>query len=528
MKNKKRNNELKKIDKKGFRVFMGMAALSMCLMLGQNAWAAGVPAEAEGNMDAGNSYAVVDPSVGGNVYIWAQASIDRSALGGQTAAAFTDRGTTGARITVASNLGTRGFAGINLDPARGDLLGKSLEVKEKAEGSLKEGIIFGLAGASSSGKSVDGTQTVMDGQDAEETLTAVDGQEDGEELQEESEYADLAIAHVDKYVNVRSMPSTDGKILGKIYNGAVAHIIETAGEEDDWLHVTSGSVEGYIKAEYFIYGQDAAAVIDDYVTRYAVVTASRLNVRKETTTDSKRIGYLNQGEKAKIVENLGDWILVEYSKGQTGYVSAEYVEVTEEFVYAISIEEEQAEIARQKALEERRRQEEEEKRAKEAAEAAALAAAANAGAEGVAQETVQNAGTQEITPAAGYSDNQELRDSLVEYALQFVGNPYVNGGNSLTNGTDCSGFTKLIYGEYGYSLGRTPSSQLSSAGRSVNYEDIQKGDIICYSSNGGKSCTHVAIYIGDGMVVHAANSRKGICTQKAQYSTIVGVKNIID
>ena len=134
----------------------------------------------------------------------------------------------------------------------------------------------------------------------------------------------------------------------------------------------------------------------------------------------------------------------------------------------------------------------------------------------------------EIAPAASYADNQELRDSLVEYALQFVGNPYVNGGNSLTKGTDCSGFTKLIYGEYGYSLGRTPASQLSSAGRSIDYGEIQKGDIICYSSNGGKSCTHVAIYIGDGMVVHAANSKKGICTQKAQYSTIVGVKNVID
>ena len=343
---------------------------------------------------------------------------------------------------------------------------------------------------------------------------------------------------MDKYVNVRDIPSTDGKILGKIYNGAVAHIIEKAGEEKDWFHVTSGNVEGYIKAEYFIYGEDAAEVIEDYVTRYAVIKATRLNVRKDSTTDSKRIGYLNQGEKAKIVENLGDWLKVEYSEGQTGYVSAEFADITEEFTYAISIEEEKAEIARQKALEERKHQEEakaaeikamQEKAAAEAAQAAAGGDVGQAGdGEGQGNSEAPQIVTNEITPAAGYSSDQELRDSLVAYALQFVGNPYVNGGNSLTNGTDCSGFTKLIYAEYGYSLGRTPSSQLSSAGRSIDYSEIQKGDVICYSSNGGKSCTHVAIYIGDGMIVHAANSRKGICTQKALYSTIMGVKNIID
>lgn len=381
----------------------------------------------------------------------------------------------------AANLYTNsgiGFAGVNLDPAQGNLFGEKLDEEEIMEA----------------------------GRAALEQMA----QEEAE-----NEYAKLAIAHVDKYVNVRSLPSTDGKILGKIYNGAVAHVIETAGEDEEWLHVTSGSVEGYIKAEYFIYGKDAVEVIEDYVTRYAVVRASRLNVRREASTEAGRIGYLDNGEKAKIVENLGDWLKVEYSGGQTGYVSAEYVEIQEEFSYAISIEEEQAEIARQKALEERKKQQE----AKTPENTAVPTGTAEAG---------QATGTQTITPAGDYSTNQELRDSLVEYAMQFVGNPYVNGGNSLTKGTDCSGFTKLIYAEYGYSLGRTPASQLSSAGRSVDYSEIQKGDIICYSSNGGKSCTHVAIYIGDGMIVHAANSKKGICTQRAQYCLILDVKNVID
>lgn len=355
------------------------------------------------------------------------------------------------------------FAGINLDPAQGNLLGA-----EQDEAAILEA-----------------------------------GRALLEEMEAESEYADLAIAKVDSYVNVRSIPSTDGQVLGKIYNGAVAHVIEKVGENNEWFHVTSGSLEGYIKAEYFLYGKAAADVIDDYVTHYALVHASRLNVRKEPSIESGRIGYLNDGEKAKIIEDLGDWQKVEYSGGQTGYVSADYTEVIEEFSYAISIEEELAEIARQKALEERKRQQE--------------------------ASAPENTTTSTVTPAAGYSTNSELRDSLVAYAQQFVGNPYVNGGNSLTNGTDCSGFTKLIFGEYGFSLGRTPASQYSSAGRAVDYSEIQKGDIICYSSNGGASCTHVAIYIGDGKIVHAANSRKGICIQNAEYGNkIIGVRNVID
>lgn len=316
---------------------------------------------------------------------------------------------------------------------------------------------------------------------------------------EESEYADLAIADVSQYVNVRSIPSTDGKILGKIYGGAVAHILETAGEDGDWLHVTSGSVEGYIKAEYFIYGEAAATVIDKYVTRSVVVQASLLNVREAPDIEAKRIGFLNNGEKALLLEDCGDWKKVQYAGNREGYVSSEFVTVAEEFVYAKSIEEERAEQAARLALLERQK----------------------------APEASTPENTTVIPPDTSYSTNEELRAEIVKYAMQFLGNRYVNGGNSLTSGTDCSGFTSLIYKEFGYSLSRTPSGQYSSAGRGIDYSEIQPGDIICYSGN-GKSCTHVALYIGDGQIIHAANSRKGIVIYKADYGTIIGVRNVID
>ena len=330
--------------------------------------------------------------------------------------------------------------------------------------------------------------------------TAADSEVAIETVSEENEYADLAIADVRKYVNVRTEPNTDSAIVGKIYNGAVAQILSIAGEEDDWFQIVSGNVEGYIKAEFFLYGDAALAVIDDYVTRYATVLADRLNVRKEPDIESSRIGYIDKGEKVKILENLGEWLKVQYTDKSTGYVSAQYVTVSEEFVYAKSLEEEARELAEKKALEERKR----------ISEAQA------------AESTVINVTPPNVT----YSTNAELRQQIVDYAMQYLGNKYVHGGRSLASGTDCSGFTSLVYKEFGYSLSRTPEGQLSNAGRSIDYSEAQPGDIICYGSKG--KCTHVAMYIGNGQILHSANSRKGVIISNATYDTILGVKNVID
>ena len=326
--------------------------------------------------------------------------------------------------------------------------------------------------------------------------------DDSQEVcEEEDEYANLAIADVTNYVNVRKEPNTESEIVGKIYDGAVAQIVSVAGEQDDWFQVISGNVEGYIKAEFFIYGDEASTVIDEYVTRYAVVQADRLNVREKPSTEEKRIGYIDHGEKVKMLENLGEWLKIAYTTGKEGYVAAEYVTIQEEFLYAKTLEEERAEIAAKKALEERMKAQE--------------------------SEAPENM-TQAVFPETSYTSNEELRRAIVDYALQYVGSNYVHGGTSLATGTDCSGFTCFVYADFGYSISRTPSGQYSGAGRSIDYSEIQPGDIICYSSNGGKSCTHVGLYIGDGQIVHAANSRKGVITSAADYSPIIGIRNVID
>ncbi len=316
-----------------------------------------------------------------------------------------------------------------------------------------------------------------------------------EEIQEdENEYSNLAIADVDNYVNVRSLPSTESDIVGKIYDGAVAEVLTVAGEQEEWFQISSGNVEGYIKAEFFLYGEDAAAVMEQYVNRYVEVQADRLNVRAEQSADSERIGYIDNGQKVELLEDCGEWLYVQYTEQKKGYVASEYAVVKEEFAYAKTLEEEQAEIEARRA-----------------------------------QEQSSIAPIKDIVfPSTTYSSNEELRKEIINYALQYVGDKYVSGGTSLATGTDCSGFTCFIYADFGYSISRTPEGQYSGAGRSIDYSEIQPGDIICYSSNGGKSCTHVALYIGDGQIVHAANSRKGVITSVADYEPIIGIRNVID
>ncbi len=329
-----------------------------------------------------------------------------------------------------------------------------------------------------------------------ETEETVESQEETEE----NEYADLAIAQVSNYVNVRSLPNTDSDIVGKIYNGAVAQVLSVTGEDHDWFQIVSGNVEGYIKAEFFLYGDAAAEVIDQYVTRYANVIADRLNVREQPSTESKRIGYIDNGERVQLLENQGEWLRVQYTDGKEGYVSSQYVTISEEFVYGKTLEEEAKEQEERKILEERENVTE--------------------------QEVAENVTIVVTEPVGTYSSNAELRSAIVNYAMQFLGNRYVHGGSSLVTGTDCSGFTSLIYKEFGYSLSRTPSGQLSSNGRSIDYSQIQPGDIICYGK-GGK-CTHVALYIGNGQIIHSANSRKGVVIYQADYDTMIGIKNVID
>lgn len=123
------------------------------------------------------------------------------------------------------------------------------------------------------------------------------------------------------------------------------------------------------------------------------------------------------------------------------------------------------------------------------------------------------------TSTVDNASGSELGKKIAKYALQYVGNPYVAGGTSLTTGADCSGFTFRVYSDFGYSLPRTSFEQ-RSAGTGVDYSNAEPGDLICYSG-------HVALYIGGGKIVHASTVKTGIKVSNANYRPILAVRRII-
>lgn len=307
-----------------------------------------------------------------------------------------------------------------------------------------------------------------------------------------SEYAGVAIAQVDNYVNIRSTPSEEGEVVGKLYNNSAATVEATEG---DWYKITSGRCTGYVKCEFVVVGDEELA--KEVSTRLANVRTQTLYVREEASKESSVIDMVPEDDDLVVIdESMADtgWVKVNVSDKQ-GYVSLEFVELSTEYVVAESKEEEAARLAKEEA---------------ERKAAAAAAAAASRKSSGSYYSGGNNASY--AAPSGGGGS------AVVGYAAQFVGNPYVYGGSSLTSGTDCSGFVMSVYAAFGVSLPHS-SAAMRSVGYGVDVNSMQPGDIVCYSG-------HVGIYAGNGMIINALNQQHGITYTNVNYSPILAVRRI--
>lgn len=309
---------------------------------------------------------------------------------------------------------------------------------------------------------------------------------------EEDAFKNLVIAQVNDYVNVRSLPSEEGEIVGKLYNNSVGSFLS---EQDGWYEIVSGSVTGYVKGEYCVTGEEAVELAKEVGTRFATVTTTTLYVRTEPTTESSILGMVPIEDELVVLEETEGWVKVDIEEG-TGWVSKDYVTLHTEFVEAESKEEEEKRLAKEEA---------ERNKARQAAAAAAKK-----------QQSSAPQNTASVAPVEGGS---EMGVEVAEYALQFVGNPYVYGGTSLTEGADCSGFVLSVYANFGVKLPHSSAADRNQGYAVDGLENAQPGDLICYSG-------HVALYIGDGQIVHASNSKTGIITSNADYRKILAIRRI--
>ncbi len=316
-----------------------------------------------------------------------------------------------------------------------------------------------------------------------------------------SEFADKGIAVVEDFVNVRTEPSAESEPAGKLYKNNACDVLGVC-EDGQWLRIKSGDLEGFVSADYISVGDPE--VIKQAIKRVAKVNTETLYVRELPTQDSEIIGMVPDQELLTVADetylyNWG-WVGVNVEEG-VGYVSAEFVDLSTEYSYGETKEAEEARI---------RKEEEERKRAEEELRRSQMANAAS--------ESGKSSGSGSSASGGVSAPGGSGGASVANYALQFVGNPYVYGGSSLTNGTDCSGFVMSVYAAFGVGLPHS-SSALRGCGYGVDVGSMSAGDIVCYSG-------HVGICIGNGQIVHASNAATGIKVSTAYYRDILAVRRI--
>lgn len=315
-------------------------------------------------------------------------------------------------------------------------------------------------------------------------------------------YDNLGVSNVSNYLNIRDNPSeTGGKIIGKLESNAGCDILDEA--DNGWYKIRSGKVTGYVKAEYILTGQAAKDKAMQVSHLMAIANTDGVNVRSEPNTNSKIWTQIASNEKFLVVSQQDGWVEIELDD-TTAFISSDYVDVKYGLNEAVKYTPIVVEPEKPKTTK----------------------PAGSNGSSSVSKPSGGSSG-QSGSASAGSSSGSvsATRANVVNYAVQFVGNPYVYGGTSLTNGTDCSGFAQSVMKHFGVSLPRTSRDQANS-GKAVSSSEMRPGDLVFYSGSDG-TINHVAIYIGNGQVCHASNAKTGIKISIWNYRTPARIRNVL-
>lgn len=336
----------------------------------------------------------------------------------------------------------------------------------------------------------------------------------------------VLVASPNVYLNIHAEPSMSSKVLGKMYSNDLA--IELHREDDRWTRVRSGNIVGYVMNEYLVEGDQAEALSEIVSTQVAKVDPhSDKEVYQEASSSAKIIAEAEEGDQYEVMESEDGWLGILTEDGE-GFIPSSEVTLSMAYPVAESAREEADRISntnvKERADHEQRKAEkadavvelaqtradvasgEEEETAMAVVEVALRAADAAAAQADVAQVAVSQAG-------------EESGQAVIDFATKFIGNPYVWGGSSLTHGADCSGFVMAVYGNFGFRLPHYDVSDRSVGSPVASLEEARAGDIVCYNG-------HVALYMGDGMIVHAQDERHGITTSRANFMHIVCIRRL--
>ena len=414
--------------------------------------------------------------------------------------------------TFADNILASEIDGVGIAPVVSSIASEEREIKTIESAPLMASVnLTQKAQSHSVGKRVISTK-VLDGSEKETDptiLKQLDKKKNGL-------YDNIAIAKIDgEYVNVRAAADAGSKVLGKIYNNAAAKIIKTVKDKKGaaWYKIKSGKVTGFIKAEFFVTGDAAEKLATKVGYVYATINTKSLRLRKSADLGSNTITILTKGEVYTVESRGEEFTKISIDGELVGYVSNDYITISVKYKEAISLEEE----AKKKAEEARRRAEAEEAarrlREEESREAARKAAK---------KTTKSSKKNKETTKYTGSNKASAKRKAIVAEALKYYGVlPYVLGGDSLEDGTDCSGFVQQIYMMFGIDLPRVSDEQ-GCCGKEVSYSEIKKGDLVYY---GG----HIAIYIGNGEVIHCSSPKSDPNTKISSwnYRSVKSIRNVM-